>query len=699
MKHKERAGSRFFTDIDFPDQLYGVLVRSSIERGHLVDIRPPAMPDGYRLYTATDIPGDNRLNVMGTSVPIFTPYEIQYFGEPLGILVGPDLQTVHELVAEVLIETERLTPLSFQEKFTASQVVAKRIIFSGDSDLAFKKIGKVTETKSEIGPQDHYYSEPLGVAVNVSHEGLDIFCATQWPFHVRATVSACLDLDPAEIVVHPTKQGETMDGKIWFPSLIAAQVSLAAVLSKKPVKLVFSRQEDFLFPGKSAPVKIMYRTAIDESGQLAALYARILINAGAYSPLIDEIIDRMTIAALGPYTCPDYRIEAYALRSNLPPMGAMAGWGEAQVFFALETHVADTITALGASPIEWKMLNSLQKGRITLTGSTLNDDSRHDELFDAVCAQSDFPRKHAAYEIVNRRRASFHDGPLRGIGIVSGYQGNGFTGKIPPSGGYSVSVTMETDGKVRIMAGHQSESMARILSVMASVIFGIDRSQISFVGDTTRELLPSGPDTLSTKLTILAPLVEKCCVAIQKQRFRQPLPITVKRSWKASKTDAWDSELLQGTPFISSTQAVCAVETEINPLTWEPTIRGIWIACDAGKILDKDAALTAVRKASAQAISRVTAEYIIVKDGRFFPKNSVQYDVLPPSQASELHVTFLSSEDDPRGIGSLAHNLIPAAFAVSISQILRTKVPAIPIDAELLYDLARETEDKRDNPL
>ncbi len=695
MKPKPTNTQVFFSDMDFHDQYYGVLVRSSIQRGYLIGVRPPAMPDGYHLYTATDIPGENRLTVMGTSVPVFTPYEIQYFGEPIGILVGPNLQTVQELVSEVLIETEPLEPFPFSEKFSASQVVAKRIIFSGNSDVAFQKLGSVTETVSEIGPQDHYYAEPVGVAVNVSHERLDVYCATQWPFHVRSTVSAVLDLDPSEIVVHPTRAGETMDGKIWYPSLIAAQVSLAAVLSKRPVKLCFSRQEDFLFSGKSAPVRIMYRTSLDDQGSLAALHARILINAGAYSPLIDEIIDRMTIAALGPYTCPDYRIEAYALRTNLPPMGAMAGWGEAQAFFALETHVADTIMRLGASPVEWKGLNMIQRGRITLTGSTLKEDHRFPELFEAVCRQSDFTRKYAAYEILNRRRSGFRDGPLRGIGIVAGYQGNGFTGKVPSDGGYAVSVTMDTDGKVRVSAGNASESMTRIISGIAADIFGIEKDFISLAGDSTESLSLSGPETLSSKLTILAPLVEKCCLAIQKKRFRQPLPITVKRAWKQPKTDDWDSAQLRGTPFVSTTNAVCAVEVEIDPLTWESDIRGIWIACDAGRVLDKAAATSSVRKSVAQAISRVVAESITLRDGRLYPKDSIQYDVLPPSGIPEASITFLESGDEPRGIGSLAHNLLPAAFSVAVAQVLRRKIASLPLDPESLYALVSdETEEQ-----
>ena len=113
----------FVTDIEFPEQNFGVLIRSSIQRGRLVDIKQPVLPDGYFMYTATDIPGENKLSAMGTTIPIFAAYDIQYFGEPLGIIVGPDLDIVHELVSEVLIESETLEPLAFGEKFASSQIL------------------------------------------------------------------------------------------------------------------------------------------------------------------------------------------------------------------------------------------------------------------------------------------------------------------------------------------------------------------------------------------------------------------------------------------------------------------------------------------------------------------------------------------------------------------------------------------------
>lgn len=683
---------QFFSDMEFPDQYYGMLVRSSIQRGKLVDIKAPSMPDGYFLYAATDIPGENRVSALGTTIPVFTPYEIQYSGEPLGIIVGPDPEKVHELVSEVLIETETLEPLAFGEKFSSSQIIGKRIIERGDPETILAASDRIFENTSDIGPQDHFYAEPLGVNVSMESGKLEIYTATQWPFHVRSSVSAVLDLDPDEIVVTPTILGESMDGKIWYPSLLAAQASLAAVLCKKPVKICFSRQEDFLFTGKSAPVNIRYRTAIAADGSIEAMTVRILINAGSSSPLIDEIIDRVAVAATGLYAIKTYRVEVFALKTNLPPLGALSGWGEAQAFFALETHLASIIQSIGASPVEWKAMNLLNKGRILTTGSELGEELRFPELFAELCAESDFPRKYAAYDYLNKKRSGYRDGPLRGIAIAMGYQGNGFLGKSYENTRYSVEMTIATDGQVRIATGIHSEPMRRILRSIASNALAIDESMIDFSGIDTSTMSETGPETLSSSITIIAPLLEKCCATIQKQRFRQPLPITVKKTYKPPKGDEWNGAELKGKPFISVTPGACIIELEMDPVTYETIIRGIWLACNPGKLYDKKAATTTIRKSIPVALSKMVAEHIAIRDGKLAPKDSIQYEVLSPSAVPTAEITFLESDETPRGLGSIAQNLVPAAYAAALAQITGSAVSSVPVDQKFIYGMLEKTE-------
>ncbi|HOT63689.1 MAG TPA: molybdopterin-dependent oxidoreductase, partial [Treponemataceae bacterium] len=467
--------------------------------------------------------------------------------------------------------------------------------------------------------------------------------------------------------VAPTAQAEPLDGKLWFPSLIAAQASVAAVLSRRPVKLMFSRQEDFLFSVKSAPVIVRHRTSLADDGSIDAMDVRILVNAGAYSPLIDEILDRMTVTATGYYAPRHWRIEAWALRTNLPPMGALTGWGEAQTFFAVENHLSSVIAEIGASPVEWKLLAACGKGRRTITGHEMKDDQRLAELFAAVCTQSDFPRKYSAYELLRRSegtaRAEGHiddvgsahtaepalgTGPIRGIGIALGFQGNGFLGGTCPGSNYTVEVTMDTDGRVRIKSNLQSRTMEDRVRALASDLLALEPSLVSFTGADTSTMSDTGPDTLSVKVTVVSELVEKCCLSIQKLRFRQPLPISVKKTWKPAKGDAWDGAALKGKPFVSTTPGAAVVEIELDPLTYETRIRGIWVAADPGRLFDRHAAIASVRKTITLSLSKLLAERVTIRDGRLAPRDGAQYDILPPSLVPDAEVTFLDSDSSPR---------------------------------------------------
>ena len=234
--------------------------------------------------------------------------------------------------------------------------------------------------------------------------------------------------------------------------------------------------------------------------------------------------------------------------------------------------------------------------------------------------------------------------------------------------------------------------MQQILKTITAEKLGIEEHMISFTGKNTSIMSATGPETLSSKITILAPLVEKCCTTIQKQRFRQPLPITVKKTYKPPKNDDWNAAALKGKPFISVTPGACVIELEMDPVLYNTTIRGIWIASDPGKIFSRNAAVTTMRKTIPVALSKLLAEHIVIKDGKLAPCDSVQYETLSPDVIPSMAITFLDSDETPRGLGSIALNLIPAAYAAALAQITGTQITTVPLDAKYIYEILEKPE-------
>ena len=99
----------YYTDCTKPDMLYGALVRGPVSSGTIVGISVPALPEGYAFFTARDIPGKNAMRTLASDTPVFCTERVSYFGEPVGIIVGPDEEAVYELTSKIEIEFDSAT--------------------------------------------------------------------------------------------------------------------------------------------------------------------------------------------------------------------------------------------------------------------------------------------------------------------------------------------------------------------------------------------------------------------------------------------------------------------------------------------------------------------------------------------------------------------------------------------------------------
>ena len=108
-KKKPLVVHEYYTDCTKPDMLYGALVRGPVSSGTIVGISVPALPEGYAFFTARDIPGKNAMRTLASDTPIFCTERVSYFGEPVGIIVGPDEETVYELTSKIEIAFDSAT--------------------------------------------------------------------------------------------------------------------------------------------------------------------------------------------------------------------------------------------------------------------------------------------------------------------------------------------------------------------------------------------------------------------------------------------------------------------------------------------------------------------------------------------------------------------------------------------------------------
>ena len=93
----------FYSDVEKDGCLYAALVRSPAPAGKIKSITAPDLPEGYFLYTSRDIPGTKTITANKTVTKVFGYGNVSYSGEPVGILFGPDEETVYKLLDTVII--------------------------------------------------------------------------------------------------------------------------------------------------------------------------------------------------------------------------------------------------------------------------------------------------------------------------------------------------------------------------------------------------------------------------------------------------------------------------------------------------------------------------------------------------------------------------------------------------------------------
>jgi len=502
-----------------------------------------------------------------------------------------------------------------------------------------------------------------------------------------------------------------MDGKFWYPSLLSCHAALGAWATGKPVRLVLSAKEDFRFSPKRFGVIINIASALDGDGKLLGTEIDASLNLGAFGVNAAEMLDQTCLGTMGMYSTKNIRFRGTAFLTNTPPRGPFCGFGMAQGAFAQERHASVVADELGMDPAEWRR-NNFVTNNFLPSGLPISDEIPMNPLMDTASRMSGYRRKWSAYELLSRKRKETGPTntppPPRGIGIAVAYQGSGLlhTGNGDECG---VGITLEKDGSLEIRTGMADFAGGTAWADVACEILGVDRENVRLIGSSenpspSRERIPeSGPVTMSRMATTLTSLVEEACIAIQGQRFRDPLPISVRRTAVPGENPEWNERFaLPGGGgvdcggFLRPGSAVAVVEVEIDPVECVPRIRGVWLAVDGGRILRPDRAARSLRLATVQALGWVCRERAFYVAGRIPEEDFDGFTIPGASEIPPITLEFGGDALSPppgggaKGIGDLPFACVPAAYLQAVSQATDGRIRSIPFRTR--YSRRTETE-------
>lgn len=159
-EEKCKGALNFVDDIKMEGMLYAKTIRSTISKGEILSIKVPNLPKGYCFIDKNDIKKENVVNIIFDDWPIFSTGKINYYGEPIGLLVGDNKGELERLAKEIEISYKEETPV-----FDYVNSYIHKAYTKGDYEKAKKKAVKVIKETYETGFQEQAYLEPQGMLV------------------------------------------------------------------------------------------------------------------------------------------------------------------------------------------------------------------------------------------------------------------------------------------------------------------------------------------------------------------------------------------------------------------------------------------------------------------------------------------------------------------------------------------------------
>ncbi|TAI63325.1 molybdopterin-dependent oxidoreductase [Bradyrhizobium sp. Leo170] len=212
----------------------------------------------------------------------------------------------------------------------------------------------------------HAALETHGGLAWIDTEGiLNVRSSTQVPFLTRRGLSQIFDLPSDKIRVFCERVGGGFGGKqeMFVEDILA----LAALKTGRPVKLEFTREEQFIATSTRHPMRVKVRAGADKNGKLTALQLDVLSNTGAYGNHAGPVLFHAVAESVSVYNCPNKKVDAVVAYTNTLPAGAFRGYGLPQGLFAVEAAIDELARQLGINPFDFRRRNVVKPGDAMLS--------------------------------------------------------------------------------------------------------------------------------------------------------------------------------------------------------------------------------------------------------------------------------------------------------------------------------------------
>lgn len=381
---KALGTTEYVGDIVLPGMLHGKILWAGTAHAVIrnIDITAAAkMPGVAAVLTAKDVPGTNRFGLAVPDQRALADDKVRSAGDALALVAAETEEAAEEAVSKIRVDLEPLRPiLTYADALDpdapaiheGGNVFQHTTVRKGDVDKALGESDVIVEGSYETHRMDHVPMEPEAGLAHVDASGvLNILVGTQYPFRDRRQIAPALNLSMNRVRVIQAPIGGGFGRKDDITAEI--HVGLLALKTRRPVRLVYTREESLIANTKRHPMSMKFRTGARSDGTLTFLDGDIYGDTGAAVSLGAYVIKKAGIHAAGPYHVPNIRVDTYTLYTNNLISGAMRGFGVMQAAVAHESQMDQLADRLGMSPLDFRLKNCLKPGLTSSTGQIMNE--------------------------------------------------------------------------------------------------------------------------------------------------------------------------------------------------------------------------------------------------------------------------------------------------------------------------------------
>ena len=723
----------FTTDIELRGMLVGKVMHSTVAHAHIksIDISAAkALKGVHAVLTWKDLP---RVvySTAGQSDPIPGPLDmfsldnkVRFVGDRVAFVAAESEAIAQKAIDLIKVEYEELPILldssksmepgapilhdeneyvNFADSKADKNLAAKIRIDVGNVEDGFKEADQIFEADYIVPKVQQAHIEPHEVVTYWDEDDrLVIRTSTQVPFHVRRIMAPVLGLPVKRIRVIKPRIGGGFGGKQEV--LIEDVAAHLTIAIGKPVRVSYSREEEFTASRSRHPMKVHMKTGVKEDGTITANEMYALSDTGAYGCHALTVTGNTGQKSMALYVGdgkyrekPNIRFYADIVYTNTPPAGAYRGYGVPQGYWPVERHMEKIAKAMNFDPIEFRLKNALRSGELQPFSTSWSEGREpRPEIVHTVGLEKCVELGRKAIEWDRKyKNAEWMQVPgkpwlRKGIGLAMVMQGTA----IPYLDMGGATIKMNDDGSFNLMVGATDLGTGSdtILAQMAAEVLGTPVDDILvYSSDTDFTPFDKGAYASSTTYISGTAVTNAAKQAAERIKVRAAKMLSISgkevtpdeiilKEGSAFSTDgrcvslrdiAYNSlhhseqeQIMGHASYVAPSSpppfAAQFAEVTVDIETGKLVVDKLVMAVDAGKIVNPITASGQIEGGMTQALGYAVCEEMVYNErGEAREKDLFDYHIFRADEMPELKTIFVETYEPTHPFGAKAVAEIP----------------------------------------